>query len=138
MQSFLKIILFLCALALTSCAMSMQQGEAWLASKTDAPGLNVTGTWMCPEFSMVQFSQDGRDIKGAFYSGGMIKGAVSGETVSMLIYDAGTVVYIAELTAVDKQTLKGKYVRAVPGITSWADWGDTSRPINLLRMPDQK
>jgi hypothetical protein len=127
-------ILLLSALLLASCSMSMQQGKAWLDTKTDAPKLNVSGTWMCQEFSMAQLNQEGRDITGAFYGGGRIKGVTSGDSIYLLIYDTDTVLYMATLTAVDQKTMKGEYVQAY-GYSN--DWSNRRRPIGLEKMPPQ-
>ncbi|MDA8141083.1 MAG: hypothetical protein M0036_20760 [Desulfobacteraceae bacterium] len=130
--------LLICFSMLVSCAMSMQQGQAWLDTKTDPTNLDLSGNWMCPEFSMAQLSQDGRNVTGAFYSGGLIKGVVSGDLLSLLVYDADTVVYIAELQVVDQGTMKGKYVQGSTSFTDSKYWGDLSRPIGMLKMPAHK
>jgi hypothetical protein len=141
-MDFLKLFratafLLLCALLLASCSLSMQQGKAWLDTKTDVPKLNVSGTWMCQEFSMAQLNQEGRDVTGAFYSGGLIKGVVSGNSISLLIYDTDTVIYMAELEAVDQKTIKGNYVRASGSMLKLKDWSDFARPMGLVKMPPQ-
>ena len=126
--------LLLCALLFTSCTMSMQQGRDWLDTKTEATTLNVSGTWMCQEFSMAQLKQDGRDITGAFYGSGLIKGVASGDSIYLLIYDTDTVLYMATLTTVNQETMKGEYVQAY-GRSN--DWNLRRRPINLVKMPPQ-
>jgi hypothetical protein len=125
--------LLLCALLLASCSMSMQQGKAWLDTKTDAPTLNVSGTWMCQEFSMAQLNQEGRDITGAFYGGGLIKGVASGDSIYLLIYDTDTVLYTATLKSVDQKTMKGEYVRGY----LYNQDKLIRRPIGLVKMPPQ-
>ena len=136
LKSFRTIALILLyALLLTSCSMPMQEGVAWLDTKAAAPKLNVSGTWMCQEFSMAQLTQEGRDITGTFYGGGLIKGVVSGESIHLLIYDAYTVLYMATLEAVDEKAMKGEYVRAYGHSNDWDNTG--RRPISLVKMPIQ-
>lgn len=86
---------------------------------------------------MAQLNQEDRDITGAFYSGGLIKVAVSGNSVSLLIYDTDTVLYMAELEAVDQKTMKGKYVTASGSMINAKDWSDFARPMGLVKMPPQ-
>jgi hypothetical protein len=112
----------------------MQKGKAWLDTKTDPPALNVSGTWTCQEFSMVQLNQNGRDITGAFYGSGLIKGVASGDSIYLLIYDTDTVLYMATLKATDQKTMKGEYVQAF-GHSN--DWDNVRRPIGLVKMPPQ-
>lgn len=139
-MDFLKSVrattfLLLYALLLASCSMPMQQGEAWLDTKTETQKLNISGTWMCQEFSMAQLNQEGRDITGVFYGGGLIKGVGSGDSIYLLIYDTDTVLYMATLKAVDQQTMKGEYVQA---FGNWNDWDNTRRrPIGMVKIPSQ-
>ena len=133
-SALVLLIAFLC----TSCAMSLPQGQAWLDAKTGSANMDLSGNWMCQEFSMAQLNQEGRNVTGAFYSGGMIKGVVSGNTVSLLIYDAETVVYLAELQSVDQKTIKGRYVPASNTLSNSKNWDEFARPIGMSKMPPQK
>ena len=134
-KSVLVIVLLFCSLLFASCASSLRQGQAWLDTKSGPTGLDVSGTWMCQEFSMAQLQQSGRDISGTFYAGGLIKGVASGESVYLLVYDADTVHYMAVLKALDQKTIKGEYARAFDILGDWE--GRLKQPMNLVRMPLQ-
>ncbi|HBA84903.1 MAG TPA: hypothetical protein DCZ95_12485 [Verrucomicrobia bacterium] len=132
------VLILLFAFLFISCALSMQQGQTWLDAKTGPANLDLSGNWMCPEFSMAQLNQEGRNITGAFYSGGLIKGVVNADSVSFLVYDADTIVYMAELQSVDQKTLKGRYVPASSHLLNSKNWDEFARPIKLIKMPTQK
>jgi hypothetical protein len=131
MSSRLAAVLLASCIVLASCAPSLKEGQNWLDKKTEASNLDVNGQWVCPEFSMVQFKQIGRDITGAFYGGGLVKGAVSGKFLYLLIYEDDKIFYTAKLEAIDKDNFSGTYIDARQLQKDWEQ--EATRRIRLIR-----
>lgn len=106
---FLWIVLIvISALCLQACGVSMIKGENWLASKTEKTEMNVSGSWMSPEWGDAKLVQQGQNITGTL-GDYPVKGTVSGNDLYMLMYSGDKIHYFAELRAADKNTFKGLY-----------------------------
>jgi hypothetical protein len=121
-------------LFLVSCATAMVKGEKWLDSKKDQPEMNISGTWVSPEWGAATFKQEGREISGTL-GDYPAKGVVSGSSIYLLMYSGDKVDYFAELKAMDKNTFQGSYSKyeAVDEIRQKAP--NLLKPINLKRVP---
>ncbi len=108
-NGYFRIILVICfGLFLASCAVPMIEGQKWLDSKNDRPEINISGVWTSPEWGIAIFKQDGKAITGML-GDYPVKGVVSGNSVSLLMYHEDGVYYFAELKALDNNTFKGFY-----------------------------
>jgi len=134
--NFFKIPIIICsAIFLMSCGMQgvgIKKGEEWLASKTDNPGMDVSGNWSSPEWGEAIFRQEGNSITGTL-GDYPVKGVVSGNGLYlMMMYSGELIHYFAELKAIDKNSFSGFYskyqiideVRNNPSFT---------RPMKLTR-----
>ena len=135
---FCKVILLItCGLFLVSCGMAMTKGQTWLDSKKGNPEINVTGTWMSPEWGTATFkqwgsaklNQENRNVEGVL-GDYPVRGVVSGNTISLLMYSGQKVDYSAELKASDNNTLKGFYSKY-----AIVDESTSKRPMSLKRVP---
>lgn len=106
---YFGIALVICfGLFLASCAVPMIEGQKWLDSKNDRPEINISGVWTSPEWGIAIFKQDGKDISGML-GDYPVKGVVSGNVISLLMYHKDGVYYFGELKAVDNNTYSGFY-----------------------------
>jgi hypothetical protein len=88
------------------------KGKAWLGAHSDAPAVNVNGSWHAKEWGKIVLiqAQGSRDVTGDG-DGWDITGVVSGKQVFLLFSHKGKVNYSAELTSQDDNSLKGSYSR---------------------------
>ncbi|MGO9137128.1 MAG: hypothetical protein ACLP9S_00835 [Syntrophales bacterium] len=108
-NDYFRMILVICfGLFLASCAVPMIEGQKWLDSRNDRPEINISGVWSSPEWGIAIFKQDGKNITGML-GDYPVKGVVSGNSVSLLLYHTDGVHYFAELKALDDNTLNGFY-----------------------------
>ena len=134
---FFRIALIMAsALFLLSCGTTtVIQGENWLASKTDKPEMDISGTWSSPEWGAAILKQEGNRITGVL-GDYPVKGVASGNSLYLMMYSGDTATYFAELKATDMNTFKGLYskykiideVRNDPGFT---------RPMSLTKVASQ-
>ena len=118
------------SLLLMSCGVSMTKGEEWLYSKKENPEINISGTWVSPEWGNATFKQENKDVTGSL-GDYPVKGVVSGTTVYLLMYSGKRVHYSAELKASDNNTFKGVYSKyAIVG----EDPTSYTRPMSLAPM----
>jgi hypothetical protein len=101
-------LIVISALCLQACGVSMIKGENWLASKTEKTEMNVSGSWMSPEWGDAKLLQQGKNITGTL-GDYPVKGTVSGNDLYLLMYSGDKIHYFAELKAADKNTFKGLY-----------------------------
>lgn len=102
------VLIVSAALCLQACGVSMIKGENWLASKTDKTEMNVSGSWMSPEWGDGKLIQQGKNVTGTL-GDYPVKGVVSGNDLYLLMYSGDKIHYFAELKAADKNTFKGLY-----------------------------
>ena len=106
---FCKVILITLCLMLVSCGgVPLNKGNEWLESKKDRPEINISGTWVSPEWNIAFFKQQDKIIIGNI-GDYPFKGVVSGNKVYLMMYRGEKADYFAELEVVDKDTLKGHY-----------------------------
>jgi hypothetical protein len=86
----------------------MIEGQKWLDSKNDRPEINISGVWTSPEWGIAIFKQDGKNVTGML-GDYPVRGVVSGNSISLLMYHDDGVYYFAELKALDNNTFKGFY-----------------------------
>ena len=62
------------------------EGKAWLSSKTDPPGVNVSGKWHAGEWGQITLRQEegSRDITGTAENRS-VTGVVSGKSAFLLL-----------------------------------------------------
>lgn len=108
----------------------MTKGQTWLDSKKDNPTINVSGSWISPEWGSARFKQENRNVSGAL-GDYPVKGVVSGDTLYLLMYSGSKVDYSAELKALDNNTLKGSYSKYSIVEHEQAEY---KKPINLKRL----
>ena len=114
-KRFLDIALIVTsALFLLSCGgTTVTQGENWLASKTDKPAMDVSGTWTSPEWGVATFKQDGKNVTGML-GDYPARGVVSGNVLYLMMYAGEKADYFAELKATDLNTFNGVYSKYKP------------------------
>jgi hypothetical protein len=131
---FLGIVLIMsAALLLQSCGVPMTKGESWLASKTDKPEMNVSGTWLSPEWGDATLNQEGKDITGML-GDYPVKGVASGNGLYLMMYSGDKVHYYAELKATDKNTFKGLYSAKYEVIDETSKAPKLTRPMSLTKV----
>ena len=131
---FLGIVLIMsAALLLQSCGVPMTKGESWLASKTDKPEMNVSGTWLSPEWGDATLNQEGKDITGML-GDYPVKGVASGNGLYLMMYSGDKVHYYAELKATDKSTFKGLYSAKYEVIDETSKAPKLTRPMSLTKV----
>jgi hypothetical protein len=134
---FLGIVLIMgAALFLQSCGVPMTKGENWLASKTDKPEMNVSGTWSSPEWGDATLKQEGKDITGML-GDYPVKGVASGNGLYLMMYSGDKVHYFAELKAADKSTFKGLYSEKYGIIDEAKNAPALKRPMSLMKKDRQ-
>jgi hypothetical protein len=122
---YFGITLVICfGLFLASCAVPMVEGQKWLDSRNDKPEISISGVWTSPEWGIAIFKQDGKDITGMLgdYA---VKGVVSGNVISLLMYHNDGVYYFAELQALDNNTCSGFYS------LKYATLGQYKKPMSI-------
>jgi hypothetical protein len=112
----------------------MVKGEKWLDSKKDQPEMNISGTWVSPEWGAATFKQEGREISGTL-GDYPAKGVVSGSSIYLLMYSGDKVDYFAELKAMDKNTFQGSYSKYERVDEIRQKDPNLLKPINLKRVP---
>jgi hypothetical protein len=133
---FWIVLIVSSALFLQSCGVPMTKGEFWLASKTDKPEIDVSGTWSSPEWGDATLKQEGRDITGTL-GDYPVKGVASGNGLYLMMYSGDKVHYFAELRAADKNTLKGLYSEKYGMIDETKNAPALKRPISLIKKDSQ-
>ena len=120
------------ALFLLSCVgTTVTQGENWLASKTDKPEMDVSGTWTSPEWGVATFKQDGKNVTGML-GDYPARGVVSGNVLYLMMYAGEKADYFAELKATDLNTFNGVYSKYKPVDEVRKDPGYT-KPMTLTK-----
>jgi len=120
------------ALFLLSCVgTTVTQGENWLASKTDKPEMDVSGTWTSPEWGVATFKQDGRNVTGML-GDYPARGVVSGNVLYLMMYAGEKADYFAELKATDLNNFNGVYSKYKPVDEVRKDPGYT-KPMTLTK-----
>ena len=130
---FWIVLIVSSALFLQSCGVPMTKGEFWLASKTDKPEMNVSGTWSSPEWGDAILKQEGRDITGTL-GDYPVKGVASGNALYLMMYSGDKVHYFAELRAADKNTFKGLYSEKYGIIDEASNAPKLTRPMSLTKV----
>lgn len=134
---FLWIVLILSlAFCLQACGVSMIKGENWLASKTDKTEMNVSGSWMSPEWGDAKLIQQGRNIAGTL-GDYPVKGTVSGNDLYLLMYSGDKIHYFAELKAADNNTFKGLYSEKYGTFDEAKNAPVLKRPMSLMKTAAQ-
>jgi len=131
------VLIMSAALFLQSCGVPMTKGEFWLASKTDKPEMNVSGTWSSPEWGDATLKQEGRDITGML-GDYPVKGVASGNGLYLMMYSGDKVHYFAELKAADKNTFKGLYSEKFGIIDEARNAPALKRPMSLEKKDRQQ
>ena len=122
------------ALFLLSCVgTTVTQGENWLASKTDKPEMNVSGTWLSPEWGDATLTQEGKEITGML-GDYPVRGIASGNGLYLMMYSGDKVHYYAELKATDKSTFKGLYSAKYEVIDETSKAPKLTRPMSLTKV----
>ena len=116
-----------------SCGVPMTKGEEWLYSKKENPEINISGTWVSPEWGNATFKQENKDVTGSL-GDYPVKGVVSGTTVYLLMYSGNRIDYSAELDQVDKNTFRGYYAKYFIIDKKYDDLSHL-KPISLKRFP---
>jgi hypothetical protein len=124
------------ALFLVSCGGGMTKGENWLASKTEKPEMDVSGTWSSPEWGVAKLKQEGKDITGML-GDYPVKGVASGTGLYLMMYSGDKIHYFAELKAADKDTFKGLYSTKYGSIDETKNAPVLTRPMSLTKVPPQ-
>jgi len=120
------------ALFLLSCVgTTVTQGENWLASKTDKPEMDVSGTWTSPEWGVATFKQDGKNVTGML-GDYPARGVVSGNVLYLMMYAGEKADYFAELKATDLNNFNGVYSKYKPVDEVRKDPGYT-KPMTLTK-----
>ena len=120
------------ALFLLSCVgTTVTQGENWLASKTDKPEMDVSGTWTSPEWGRSTFKQDGKNVTGVL-GDYPARGVVSGNVLYLMMYAGEKADYFAELKATDLNNFNGVYSKYKPVDEVRKDPGYT-KPMSLTK-----
>ena len=120
------------ALFLLSCVgTTVTQGENWLASKTDKPEMDVSGTWTSPEWGRATFKQDGKNVTGVL-GDYPARGVVSGNVLYLMMYAGEKADYFAELKATDLNNFNGVYSKYKPVDEVRKDPGYT-KPMTLTK-----
>ena len=132
-KRFLGIALIVTsALFLLSCGGTpVTQGENWLASKTDKPAMDVSGTWTSPEWGVATFKQDGKNVTGML-GDYPARGVVSGNVLYLMMYAGEKADYFAELKATDLNNFNGVYSKYKPVDEVRKDPGYT-KPMTLTK-----
>jgi hypothetical protein len=132
-KRFLGIALIVTsALFLLSCVgTTVTQGENWLASKTDKPEMDVSGTWTSPEWGTATFKQDGKNVTGVL-GDYPARGVVSGNVLYLMMYAGEKADYFAELKATDLNNFNGVYSKYKPVDEVRKDPGYT-KPMSLTK-----
>ena len=132
-KRFLGIALIVTsALFLLSCGgTTVTQGENWLASKTDKPEMDVSGTWTSPEWGVATFKQDGKNVTGML-GDYPARGVVSGNVLYLMMYAGEKADYFAELKATDLNNFNGVYSKYKPVDEVRKDPGYT-KPMTLTK-----
>lgn len=131
---FLGIVLIMsAALFLQSCGGNMAKGENWLASKTDKPEMNVSGTWLSPEWGDATLKQEGKEITGML-GDYPVRGVASGNGLYLMMYSGDKAHYYAELKATDKSTFKGLYSAKYEVIDETSKAPKLTRPMSLTKV----
>jgi len=132
-KRFLGIALIVTsALFLLSCGgTTVTQGENWLASKTDKPTMDVSGTWTSPEWGVATFKQDGKNVTGML-GDYPARGVVSGNVLYLMMYAGEKADYFAELKATDLNNFNGVYSKYKPVDEVRKDPGYT-KPMTLTK-----
>ena len=121
------------ALFLLSCGTTtVIQGENWLASKTDKPEMDVSGTWSSPEWGASILKQEENRITGML-GDYPVKGVASGKGLYLMMYSGDSVHYFAELMATDKNIFKGLYSAKYSTIDEVKNAPTVTRPMSLTR-----
>jgi len=107
------------------------QGENWLASKTDKPEMDVSGTWTSPEWGRATFKQDGKNVTGVL-GDYPARGVVSGNVLYLMMYAGEKADYFAELKATDLNNFNGVYSKYKPVDEVRKDPGYT-KPMSLTK-----
>jgi hypothetical protein len=86
------------------------RGKAWLDAQTDAPAMNVDGTWNSDVFNDIHLVQavGSRDVIGVGY-GYSLTGVVSGKRLYLLFTSGNTVEFCAVLNSGSDGSLMGSY-----------------------------
>jgi hypothetical protein len=133
-KDFCKVILVLSiSLFFISCGVPMTKGEKWLYSKKENPEINISGTWVSPEWGVATFKQENKDVTGSL-GDYPVKGIVSGNTIYLLMYSGKRVHYSAELKASDNNTFKGVYSKYAIVAEVINNPNYLTRPMSLAPM----
>ncbi len=131
------VALIVCSVfCLQACGVPMTKGEFWLASKTDKPETDVSGTWYSPEWGEATLKQEGKDITGTL-GDYPVKGVASGNGLYLMMYSGDKVHYFAELRATDKNTFKELYSEKYGVIDEAKNAPALKRPISLTKVVRQ-
>jgi len=109
----LLLTLFVCV-ALAGCGpalgVPMVKGQQWLDSKVARPEINVTGSWLSPEWGMAVLKQEDRDVMGML-GDYQAKGVASGKNLYLIMYANDSVHYFADLKQQEDGSFKGSYTK---------------------------
>ena len=134
---FFGIVLIMsAALFLQSCGVPMTKGDNWLASKTDKPEMDVSGSWSSPEWGVAKLKQEDKYITGML-GDYPVRGVASGNGLYLMMYSGDRVHYFAELKAADKNTLKGLYSAKFEPINEAKNAPVLTRPMSLTKVVPQ-
>jgi hypothetical protein len=106
-------VIVVLAVCVGSCSGGLPavKGSDWLVSKAnEPPGMNISGNWNSPSWSLVIINQEGAELSGDG-DGWPMKGVVSGKTAYLVFFSETQekVFYTAELEPGDENTLVGHY-----------------------------
>ena len=87
------------------------RGKVWLDEQKDPPAMNVSGSWIAPDWGILQLTQaeGSRDVTGQDNKYGLV-GVVSGKRLFLLFHVDGNVKFCAVLNSdADNKLLSGTY-----------------------------
>ncbi len=125
------VVLAVCA-ASCSGALPAVKGSDWLASKaTEPPGMNISGNWNSPSWSLVIIKQEGAELSGTG-DGWPMEGVVSGKTAYFVFFNETQekVFYTAELEPGEDNALIGHYSKY--GLVG--EKGANKTPMTLMTL----
>jgi hypothetical protein len=113
------LCLLLAAVALTGCqikekyAANDRAADGWVAQRTAAPKINVTGKWKSDAWGKGEFKQKGREVTGTL-GDYKIKGVVSGYRAYLVADQDDWSFYTIVLKRHTADALEGSYSSSVP------------------------
>jgi Protein of unknown function (DUF2846) len=92
----------------------MNEGKAWLATKTEPAEMNVDGAWNSGDWGMMLLHQakNAREVTGTSDNWG-IEGVVSGKKVFLVFSRKGGLAYTAEASQKEDGSLSGSYIKGI-------------------------